>query len=294
MGLFATVERDPHLIDQRTLTRLAGEFKDRNNSRPESSPSIFIFGYLTQTAAEDAVKEDIERGLMNRGIQYVSRWLSQLGIPADRIYINEHVISAMKSRKIDLFLQQRGETATFPANAPISSRRAKDFLQPKDADKNAVKVNSNQELVLEVTAYAIKADKRTVLKEIALKSITGISPSQINTKFYAELSLWKPKLHKLLRKIGQDGMADKVQFSFKLTGGGTKSKDFGDEVKVAVSASLKAALSVQVSVPGTKHEVTIELSFSYGVSYKAEMDRITDGSVGDKGKGMVEVTLFRF
>jgi len=294
MGLFARIERDPHLVDKQLVTQLATDFLDRLQSNPQANPTIVLFGYLTHLAANDLQMEEIERGLMNRSIDFVTRILTGMQVPVERLYVGDYIYSATKSRKVDLFLQQAGEPSNFPMNPMLPVHRKHDVRSPKRVLDAALDINSAKHLVLDVTVFAIKSGRRTLLKELALKSITGISPTDISTKFNAQLVLWKPKLQELMRRIGQEDMADKVEFAVKLTGGASRSKEFTRQVSLAVSASLKAALTFNVTIPGTKHEVAIELSYSYGASYTADEGRYGDGQFADKGKGMINVTLFRF
>jgi hypothetical protein len=94
--------------------------------------------------------------------------------------------------------------------------------------------------------------------------------------------------------MGQHGIADKVEFSLKIVGGGSKSKEFARQISVEVAASLKAVLNFKVTIPGTRRELPIEISYSYGGSYKAGDGAYLDGRFAAEGKGMVNVTLFRF
>lgn len=294
MALFATIERDsPQHVKLITLAHLAEDFKEKRQSQPHKDLAVMLYGYLTSVAASDTVKEEIERGLMNKSLSALSKTIIDYGVPIDKVYVAEMIFSASKGRKIDIFLQQQGESGRdLPNNSPTGGTGTPNFPKPaKDAEVN---VNSLGKLTLDVTAFEVKSGRRTLVPDFKLKSVTGISPVEISTGFKAQLTVWKPKLEGLLRRIGQHGMVDKVEFAIKITGGGGKSKEFARQISVEIAASLKAALTFNVTIPGTKHELPIELSYSYGGSYRANEGAYTDGRFKEEGKGMINVTLFRF
>jgi hypothetical protein len=276
-----------------TLAHLAADIKERRTSNPGKPLGVFLIGYLTAAAASDSVKEEIERGLMAKSISALARDLAELGVPMDKIYVGEMVFSGQKGRKIDIFLQQQGEAApNLPGNSVPGRTGAPDFRKsPKDGSLN---VTSGRELVMEVTVYEVKSSRRTIIPELSFKSSTGISPTEIYTGFSSQLTLWKPKLESALKRIGQQGIADKVEFSLKIVGGGARSKEFANQISVEAAAALKAALNIKVTIPGTRRELPIELSYSYGGSYKASDGAYLDGRFAAEGKGMISVTLFRF
>lgn len=294
MALFATIERDsPESVKLITLAHLAADFKEKRSSAPYKQLNIIVYGYLTAVAASDSVKEEIERDLMKRSLSSITKTLVQYGVPIDKLYIGEFVFSAPKGRKIDIFLQQQGEAApNLPGNPPVAGKAGTPgFPKPvKDAEINI----NNQQVVLEITVKEIKAGKRTVVPEIAIKSVTGISPVAISTGVKSQLVLWKPKLEGVFRRIGQQGMADKVEFEVRITGGAAKSKEFARQISVEIAAALQAALTFNITIPGTKRELPVELSYSYGASYKANDGAYLDGRFAEESKGMVKVTLFRF
>ncbi|HSU24666.1 MAG TPA: hypothetical protein VLI65_01675, partial [Pyrinomonadaceae bacterium] len=88
MALFATLERDSPEADKLvTLAHLASDFQDRFRSDPQKGLNILMIGYLTAAAVGDAVKEEIERGLMNKSILSMSKTLTQMGVPIDKLYL---------------------------------------------------------------------------------------------------------------------------------------------------------------------------------------------------------------
>jgi hypothetical protein len=289
MALFATLERDSPEADKLvTLAHLASDFQDRFRSDPQKGLNILMIGYLTAAAVGDAVKEEIERGLMNKSILTMSKTLTQMGVPIDKLYLGDLVFSSSKGRKIDLFMEQQGEARhSVPGNPAISGYKIPTINPPKPVRDAELKINSNQELVLEVTARKIESGKRILIPELSFKSSTGISPVAISKGFDAELTVLRPKLESVLKKIGQEGLADKIEFSVQIVGGGKISKEFARQISTEVAASLKVALNINITIPGTKHELPIELSYSYGAAYK-------DGGVTEKGEGMITVTIFRF
>lgn len=294
MALFATIERDPtQQVKLITLAHLAADFKEKRQADPHKDIAVILYGYLTQVAASDMVKEEIERGLMSKSLSALSSTIIEYGVPIDKVYVAEMIFSAEKGRKIDIFLQQQGESGRdLPNNSPAVGSRSPNFPKPaKDAEVN---LNSKKQLSLDVTVFEIKSGRRTLVPELKLKSVTGISPVEISTAFKAQITLWKPKLEGLMRRIGQQGMADKIEFFVKIIGGAEKSKEFAKQISVEVAASLKAALTFTVTIPGTKRELPIELSYSYGGKYQADEGAYTDGRFAGEGKGMVNVTLFRF
>ena len=99
--------------------------------------------------------------------------------------------------------------------------------------------------------------------------------------------MWKPRLEGLLRRLGQEGLTDKIEFAVKITGGGALTKEFARQISIEAAASLQAALTVNITIPGTKREIPAELSYSYGATYN-------DGRVSDQGQGMIKVTLLKF
>jgi len=289
MSLFATLERDSPEADKLiTLAHLASDFQDRLRADSQKQAVILIYGYLTSVATGDAVKEDIERGLMNRSIGSITRSLIQMGVPIDKLYIADFVFSSQKGRKIDFFLQQQGESRhVLPSNPAQPGRRIPQVNIPKPVRDAELSINNKKELLLEVTAYKLESGRRTLVPEISFKSSTGISPVEISKGFSSDLVVWKPKLESLLRKIGQEQNADKIEFAVRISGGGKMSKEFARQISIEVAASIQAALTFNITIPGTKRELPIELSYSYGANYK-------DGSVRDEGQGMVKVTLFKF
>jgi hypothetical protein len=295
MALFATIERDsPEPVKLTTLAHLASDFKDKRSSRPDRQLSIILYGYLTTVAASDLVKEEIERDLMNRSMSAISKTLVRLGVPIDKLYIGEYVFSGPKARKIDIFLQQQGEAApNLPGNPPVAGRTgAPNFPKPvRDAE---LSINNKREIVLEVTAFKIASGRRTLVPEISFRSSTGISPVEISKGFSSQLVLWKPKLEGLLRRIGQEGIAEKIEFAVKIIGGGGLTKEFARQISVEVAASLQAALTFNITIPGTKRELPIELSYSFGAAYRSGFSDPTGGSIGSEGQGMIKVTLFKF
>jgi hypothetical protein len=289
MALFATLERDSPEADKLiTLAHLAADYQEKLSSNTDKAVVVVIYGYLTTNAASDSLKEEIERNLMNRSIGPMVKTLTQIGVPIDKLYIADYVFSDRKGRKIDLFLQQQGESRhVLPSNPTEPGRRIPQVNIPKPVRDSKVTLDSGKELILEVTARTIKSGKRTVVPELSLKTTTGISPVAISKGFGAELVVWKPKLESLLRKIGKGGIADKVEFALKIVGVGKMSKEFADQISIEIAASLKAALTFDITIPGTSYELPVELSYSYGAAYR-------DGTIGDRGQGMVTITLFRF
>jgi len=289
MALFATLERDSPEADKLvTLAHLASDFQDRFRSDPQKGLNILMIGYLTAAAVGDAVKEDIERGLMNKSLLSMSKSLTQMGVPIDKLYLGDLVFSSMKGRKIDFFLEQQGEAKhNVPGNPAGSGYKIPTVNPPKPVRDAELSINSSQELVLEVTARKIESGKRILIPELSFKSNTGISPVAISKGFDAQLTVLRPKLEGVLKKIGQEGLADKIEFSVQIVGGGKISKEFARQISTEVAASLKVALNINITIPGTKHELPIELSYSYGAAYK-------DGGVTEKGEGMITVTIFRF
>ncbi|MEO8649096.1 MAG: hypothetical protein ABI539_08025 [Acidobacteriota bacterium] len=289
MSLFATIERDaPAAVKQGTLTRLANEYREKLKLDPQKGLAVLIYGYMTDAAASDAVKEDIERSLMGRSMGSISQDLVNLGIPIHTLYFGELVFAGARARKIDLFLEQQGEKShEIPGNPPISGRNLPTVKISKPVRDAELSVSNSRQLVLEVTGYKIESGRRTLIPELAFKSNTGISPVAISKQFQAELTLWKPKLEAALKKIGQEGLADKIEFSVKIVGGATMSKEFAHQISTEIAASISATLTLNVEIPGIRKELPIELSYSYGAGYK-------DGSVAEKGTGMIKVTLFKF
>ena len=289
MALFATLERDSPEADKLiTLAHLAADYHEKLSSNTDKAVVVVIYGYLTTHAASDSLKEEIERNLMNKSIGPMVKTLTQMGVPIDKLYIADYVFSDRKGRKIDLFLQQQGESRhVLPSNPSEPGRRIPQVNIPKPVRDSRVTLDSGKELILEVTARTIKSGKRTVVPELSLKTTTGISPVAISKGFGAELVAWKPKLEGLLRKIGKAGLADKVEFALKIVGVGKMSKEFAHQISIEIAASLKAALTFDITIPGTSYELPVELSYSYGAAYR-------DGTIGDRGQGMVTITLFRF
>jgi hypothetical protein len=296
MALFATIERDsPQHVKLITLAHLAEDFKEKKRSEPYKDLSVVLYGYLTTVAASDAIKEEIERDLMNKSISPITKTLVQYGVPVDKIYIGEFVFSGPKARKIDIFLQQQGEAAPqFPPNPTVGRPGTPNFQKPvRDAELN---IDSSKRLTLEVTVYENRSGRRTVVPEISFKSITAVTWLEATQGFSSQLTMWKPKLEGLLKRIGQQGLADKIEFAVKITldGDAGKSKDVAKQISAEVAASLKAALTFRVPIPGTKREIPIELSYSVGGSYRANHEAPLNGRFAEEGKGMVTVTLFRF
>jgi hypothetical protein len=289
MALFATIERDSsEAVKQTTLGKLTADYRDRLRSGPDKQLSIILYGYLTPAAASDSIKEEIERDLMNRSMSAITQILVRMGVPIDKLYIGEFVFSAPKGRKIDLFLQQQGESAPgLPGNVPTSGGRIQTVKPPKPVRDAELSVNKRGEVVLEVTAYKVVSGRRTLVPEFAFKTTTGISPVEISKGVSSELVLFKPKLEAMLRRIGQEGIADKIEFAVKIKGGAAMSKEFARQISIEVAASLQAALTFNITIPGTKRELPIELSYSYGAGYR-------DGRVTDYGEAMIKVTIFRF
>lgn len=289
MALFATIERDAPQADKLiTLAHLAADFQEKLRSDPHKQLVVLIYGYLTMVAAEDAVKEGIERGLMNKSMVAMSKTLVQMGVPIDKLYFGDYVFSSSKARKIDLFLEQQGGTHhTMPGNQSDANLRIPTVNVPKPVRDAELSINKNKEVVLEITARTIKSGKRTVVPEVSIRTTTGISPVEISAGVNAQLVVWKPKLEGLLRKVGQQGIADKIEFDVKIVAGGAKTKEFARQISYEVAAALRASLTFEITIPGTKREIPIELSYSYGAEYKG-------GSISDKSEGMIKVTLFRF
>ncbi len=297
MALFATIERDsPESVKLITLAHLAADFKEKRRSRPDRQLSIVLYGYLTAVAASDSIKEEIERGLMNKSLAAITKTLVGYGVPIDKLYIGEFVFSTSKARKIDIFLQQQGEAApNFPGNPPVAGRTGMPMLS-KSAKDAELSINSNKKLTLEVTVYENKSGRRTVVPEIAFKTITAVTWLEATQGFSSQLTLWKPKLEVLMRRIGQQGIADKVEFAVRITvdGEAGRSKEVAKQISAQVAASLKAALTFKITIPGTKRELPVELSYSYGIGYRANHEAPLDGRFSEEGKGMITVTLFRF
>jgi hypothetical protein len=289
MALFATLERDSPESDKLvTLAHLAADFKEKLRSDSNKKLIVLIYGYLTNYAASDTVKEEIERGLMNKSVGKMLDTLVQMGVPIDKLYLGEYVFSNSKGRKVDLFLEQQGEPHhVLPGNPKDANHRIPQVKTPKPVRDSELKINSGQELVVEVTGFKIESGKRVLIPELSTKKTTGISPVEISKGYGGELVLLRPKLEGILKKIGQDGIADKIEFAVKITGGAKLSKEFAHSVGIEIAAQIKAALNFNVTIPGTKRELPVELSYSYGAAYK-------DGSVDKKGEGMITITLFRF
>ena len=296
MSLFATIERDaPEPVRVITLAHLASDFQDKYNSNPDKQLNILLYGYLTAVAATDSVKQDIERGLMNKSLNSVVKTLIQFGVPIENVYLGEFVFSGQKGRQIDLFLEQQGESGhPFPTNPPESGHPLPIVNPPKKVRDAGISVNSSKQVVLEITAKSFKLGSETVLPEVSFKSTTGISPVDISNGFSAELTLWKPKLEGLLRKLGQERWADKIEFSLKIVAGGQLTKEFARQISAEIAAQMQAALSFNITIPGTSYELPIELSYSYGPSYNAPFTDPTNGNTAMQGQGMIKVTVFRF
>ncbi|MEP7074710.1 MAG: hypothetical protein ABI878_02785 [Acidobacteriota bacterium] len=296
MALFATLERDtPEPAKLITLAHLASDFQDRKKSSPEKQVNVLLYGYLTVAAASDNVKQEIERNLMNRSLSGISKALVQMGVPIDQLYLGEMVFSGTKSRKIDLFLEQQGESRHyFPSNPPGNGRPLPTVNPPKPIRDSEININSNKQLAWEVTAKTFKSGLETVVPEISFKSTTGISPVDISNAFSAELTVWKPKIEGILRRLGQEGLAEKITFDVKLTMGGGLTKEFANQISVEIAAQLQAALTFNITIPGTSYELPVELSYSYGPGYRADLTDPTSGNVKWEGQGMIKVTVFRF
>jgi len=298
MALFATIHRntpDPEKLI--TLAHLAADFKEKRLADPHKQLNVVIFGYLTATAGSDTVKEEIERDLMNRALSAITKTLAQYGVPINNIYIAEFIFSGPKGREIDLFLQQQGESAKdMPNNtqAPRGGTVGPNFTKPaKDA---GLSISSSKKLTLEVTVYENKSGRRTLVPEIKFKTITALTWLEAAQGFSSQLTLWKPKLEGVLKRVGQQASADNIEFAIKVTvdGDASKSKDAAQQISAKVAASIKAALTFKITIPGTKRELPIELSYSYGGSYRANHESPLNGRFSEESKGMITVTLFRF
>ena len=295
MALFATIERDsPQHVKLITLAHLAEDFKEKRRADPYKDLNVILVGHLTSAAASDTIKEEIERDLMKKSLSGIVKTIGEYGVPVDKLYVGEFVFSPTKGRQIDIFLLQQGEAApNLPGNPPTAGKPGNPNFT-KSAKDAGVVVTSSRELILDVTVFERKSGRRTLVPELKLKSVTGVSPSELSTGFKAQLTLWKPKLEGLLRKIGKQGLADSIEFAIKIEGGGAKAKEFARQISADIAASLKAALTFNVPIPGTKQELPIELSYSYGGNYRANEGAYTDGRFSEEGKGMISVTLFRF
>ena len=298
MALFATIHRntpDPEKLI--TLAHLAADFKERRLADPHKQLNVVIFGYLTATAGSDTVKEEIERDLMNRALAPITKTLVHYGVPVDSLYIAEFIFSGPKGRQIDLFLQQQGESPKdMPNNtqAPRGGAVGPNFVKPaKDAGLN---ISTSKKVTLEVTLYENKSGRRTLVPEIKFKSITALTWLEAAQGFSSQLTLWKPKLEGVLKRIGQQASADNIEFALKVTfdGDAAKSKDAAAQISAKVAASIKAALTFKITIPGTKRELPIELSYAYGGSYRANHEAPLNGRFSEESKGMITVTLFRF
>ncbi len=296
MALFATLERDSPEADKLiTLAHLASDFQDKLRSEPHKQLGVFMFGYLTDAAAADAVKEDIERGLMGKSLSAISTTLIQMGVPVDKLYLGDMVFSNGKGRKIDLFLEQQGESRHYvPGNPPGTGRPPRTVNPPKPVRDADLSINSKNQLVLEVKVKTIKSGTRTVIPELSFKSNTALSPDALSKAFKAELTLWKPKLEGILKRIGQGNLADKIEFAIRIVGGGKASKDFAKQISAEIAASLRAALTFNVTIPGVNREIPIELSYSYGGGYKTDISNPTGGNFTVDGQGTIKITLFKF
>jgi hypothetical protein len=289
MSLFATIRRDaPEAAKLVTLAHLASDFKDKFRSDPQKSLSILIYGYLTVEAASDEIKSDIERDLMNRSMVSFSKTLVQYGVPIDKIFVmQDFVYSSSKARKIDLFLEQQGESRHgYPQN-PTDPHKVPALEIPEPARNKEISVNKDRQLVVEITAYKIESGKRTVVPELSLKTATGISLVDISKEFSAEVVALRPKLVSVLEKIGLGGQAEKVEFAIKIVGGGKISKKFKEQLSYEIGAQVQAALKIELTVPKIGKKLPVEISYSYGTAY---------GSEGFKaeGQGMIKVVLFEF
>jgi len=295
MALFATIHRNTP--DPEKLTNLAANFKEKRLADPHKQLNIVIYGYLTATAGSDTVMEEIERDLMNRALASITKTLVHNGVPISNIYIAEFIFSGPKGRQIDLFLQQQGESAKeMPNNAqpPRGGAVAPDLAKKaKDAGLN---ISSKKKLTLEVTVYENKSKRRTLVPEIKFKTITALSWLEASQGFSSQLTLWKPKLEGVLKRIGQQASADNIEFAIKVMvdGDASKSKDAAQQISAKVAASIKAALTFKITIPGTKRELPIELSYSYGGSYRANHEEPLNGRFSEESKGVITVTLFRF
>src|SRR5690348_9721328 len=196
MSLFATIGRDAPEADKLvTLAHLASDFQDKFRSVSQKQVNILIYGYLTDAARGDSVKEDIERELMNKSIVAMSKTLVQFGVPIDKMFIGELVFKNSKARQVDFFLEQQGEAHhCLPGNPPVDGHKIPTVNPHKPARDSELSVNSEKELSLEVTAYTLESGKRTLVPELSFKSATTISPSALSKEFSSELVIWKPKL----------------------------------------------------------------------------------------------------
>ena len=290
MSLFATIGRDAPEADKLvTLAHLASDFQDKFRSATQKQVNILIYGYLTDVAATDSVKEDIERDLMNRSISSMSKSLVQMGVPIDKLYIGEFVFSSGKARKVDFFLEQQGEARhSLPGNPPTDGHKIPTVNPAKPVRDAELSVNSGKVVSLEMTAFKIESGQRSLVPELSFKSSTNISPVAISNEFGAELVAWKPKLESLLKKIGQQGNADKIEFAVKINAGGKMQKEFAHQISYEIAGQLQVALTFDVTIPGTSHDLPVELSYSYGAVYDKDKGFSSDG------QGMIKVTLFRF
>lgn len=66
------------------------------------------------------------------------------------------------------------------------------------------------------------------------------------------------------------------------------TKECAKQISIEAPASLQAALTFNITIPGINRGLPIELSYSYGATYHKGR------GVSDNSQGMIKVTLFRF
>ena len=264
ISTFETIYQvDSDASESAKLLRIARGYKNQaiDNSK---IVSINVYGYINTEAQMSSVTENRERAAMQTRFSNLRNNLIQWGVPNDKIWIGGVAFSSKWSGQINVSLKEVNlnsiilppYTPAVPSNDPQKPSGAKE--QWLDADgsvkKDVLKGEIAIEIELSLKEGGIFRTKPPISAKASVKSDGTI-----------ELGVEWTAIEEEIKKKAAWGTVQEVKFKISAEGGvGFKFDD--KRIHTELNASVKAALSAILVIPGTKIKIPVEVSVGVGIN----------------------------
>lgn len=226
--------------------------------------NVNIYGYISSEAQTNSATEKAERAAMQMKFNNLRSKLSQMGIPNDKIWSGGVAFSSKWNGQINVSINETNlNSVILPPYVP--SVPSNDPQKP----------NGNKEQWLDSDGSL----KKDVLKDVIFVEIElslkegGIfrtkPPISVKASFKSDGSIelgaeWTPIEEEIKKKVFW-GTVQEVKF--KISAEATAETKFEkSRINIELNAAVKAALSANLVVPGTKIKIPVELSIGVGAN----------------------------
>ena len=226
--------------------------------------NVNIYGYISTEAQMNSAIEKSERAAMQNRMNNVRDSLIQMGVSNDKIWSGGVAFSSNWSGQINVSIKEANLNSIIlppylpyvPSNDPQKSPNGKE--QWLDADgsvkKDVLKGVIGLEIELSLKEGGIFRTKPPISVKASVKSDGGI-------ELGAE---WTP-IEEEIKKKAVWGTIQEIKFKISVEGS-AEAKFEDKRIQSELNASIKAALSATLTIPGSSIKLPVEVSIGVGIN----------------------------